>query len=47
MRFLKRLFCKHNKTIHVGDYLEKCGEGRYVTRHIWRCKDCGKEFWGK
>ena len=46
-KIFKRFSCKHDRTTHIGTFLESCGEGKYVTRHIWKCKDCGKEIWGR
>lgn len=46
MRFLKKLFCKHEKQIPYQSYLD--GEnGRYVVRHVWKCKNCGKVIYGR
>lgn len=45
-RLFKRFTCKHNKTECVGTYMEMESEGIYTRRYIWRCKECGKEFWG-
>lgn len=42
----KRLFCKHRKTTYLRSYLDNCGENRYITRHVWKCQECGKEIIG-
>ena len=43
-RMIKRLFCKHKHTVHLRTELVKQSDGSWVTRHVWKCKDCGKGF---
>lgn len=43
---IKRLFCKHSKTAYLRSYLDDHPNGGYITRHIWKCKECGKEIIG-
>nr|DAQ49843.1 MAG TPA: hypothetical protein [Caudoviricetes sp.]DAR04562.1 MAG TPA: hypothetical protein [Bacteriophage sp.] len=45
MKILKRLFCNHEKQVHVGTYLSDEPDGSRRTRHIWQCKNCGKMIW--
>ena len=45
LKFIKRLFCKHEKTTYAGTYLEDVGNGIKETRHIWQCEKCGKKFY--
>lgn len=46
IKILSRPFCKHEKTTYVSTFLDDCGKGRYVTKHIWECKKCGKQMIG-
>ena len=46
LKFLKRPFCKHEKTEYVGSFKEEVSPGRFRVRHIWKCKNCGKEMIG-
>ena len=45
MRFLKRLFCKHDyvfvRNIHGDEIIEY-----EWKRSIWKCQLCGKTFYG-
>ena len=46
MKFLKRLFCKHEKQMLYQSYMD--GEnGRYRVRHVWKCKNSGKVIYGR
>lgn len=45
-KILKRFFCEHEKVKHVSTFLDDVSPGKYVTRHIWKCENCGKEFVG-
>lgn len=44
-KFFKRLFCKHKKKIYSRTFLDDVIPGHFRTHHIWKCADCGKEFW--
>lgn len=46
LMILKRPFCKHKKTAYVTTFLDDWKNGGRVTRHIWKCQKCGKEFVG-
>lgn len=43
-RMIKMLFCKHKHTVHLRTELVKQSDGSWVTCHVWKCKDCGKEL---
>ena len=46
MKFLKRLICKHKNQMHYKSYMD--GEnGRYIVKHIWKCKNCGKVIYDR
>lgn len=46
MKFLKRLICKHKNQMPYKSYMD--GEnGRYIVKHIWKCKNCGKVIYGR
>lgn len=42
----KRFFCKHKKTTHLYTFLDDHPDGGYITRHVWKCQECGKEIIG-
>lgn len=44
IRFIKRLFCKHNRLVHLRTDLVKQNDGSWKTCHICKCRDCGKEI---
>lgn len=43
---LKSFFCKHKKTVYLRTFLDDCADGGYITRHVWKCQECGKEIIG-
>lgn len=43
-KLLKRIFCKHKNKVYSRTFLDEFGDGSYITHHVWKCKDCGKEF---
>lgn len=45
MNVIKRLFCKHKHVEHLYTYLERQEGGSWITRHVWKCMDCGKEIY--
>ena len=46
MKFLKSLICKHKNQMPYKSYMD--GEnGRYIVKHIWKCKNCGKVIYGR
>ena len=45
-KWLKQLFCKHEKTCYMKSELVKVNDGTYVTQHIHMCKKCGKMIYG-
>lgn len=42
IKFLKRLFCKHEKVAPYRTDLVKQDNGTWKTQHYWKCKKCGK-----
>ena len=44
MKIIKRLFCKHKHVKPLYTYLEQQEDGSWITRHVWKCTDCGKEI---
>lgn len=44
LKMIKRLFCKHKYTVHLRAELVKQSDGSWITSHVWKCKDCGKEL---
>lgn len=38
----KRLWCKHKRQELVKNDLVMQDNGKWKTKHTWRCKDCGK-----
>lgn len=42
----KRFLCKHKKTTYLRTFLDDCPDGGYITRHVWKCQECGKEIIG-
>lgn len=46
MKFLKRLFCKHEKQMPYQSYMDGAN-GRYTVKHVWKCKNCGKVIYGR
>lgn len=42
MEIVKRLLCKHDKTEYVSTELVRQNDGSFITKHTWRCKNCGK-----
>lgn len=47
MKILKKLFCKHKKTICTGHVLDGGDNNRYIQKNIWKCQSCGKELYGQ
>lgn len=45
MKMIKRLFCKHKHVEPLYTYMEQQEDGSWITRHVWKCKDCGKEIY--
>lgn len=45
MKMIKRLFCKHKHVEPLYTYLEQQEDGSWITRHVWKCMDCGKEIY--
>lgn len=42
MGIIKRIFCRHKKTVHAYALLELQEDGSFKTVHYWQCIDCGK-----
>jgi len=47
MGIIKRMLCKHDKTEYVSTDLVRQNDGSFITKHTWRCKNCGKLIEGK
>lgn len=44
LKFIKRLLCKHEKLEYARTDLIKQNDVSYITSHVWKCKNCGKEL---
>lgn len=44
-RWFKRLMCRHEKLTYSSTFLDEVGYHEYKTHHVWKCKECGKEFY--
>nr|DAF56177.1 MAG TPA: hypothetical protein [Siphoviridae sp. ctL4w2] len=47
MGIIKRMLCKHDKTEYVSTDLVRQNDGSFITKHTWRCKNCGELIEGK
>ena len=47
MGIIKRMLCKHDKTEYVSTDLVRQNDGSFITKHTWRCENCGKLIEGK
>lgn len=47
MGVIKRMLCKHDKTEYVSTDLARQNDGSFITKHTWRCKNCGELIEGK
>lgn len=43
-RVIKRFFCKHKHVVHLKADLARQSDGSWIVKHVWKCKDCGKEL---
>lgn len=43
---IKRLYCKHDKVINTGHYMDTDERGHQIKKYIWKCKECDYELWG-
>lgn len=43
-RVNKRFFCKHKHVVHLKADLVRQPDGSWIVKHVWKCKDCGKEL---
>lgn len=44
-RWLKRLTCRHEKLTYSSTFLDEIAPNEYKTHHVWKCKECVKEFY--
>ena len=44
MKMIKRLFCKHKHLDYVRSDLVRQKDDSWITHHVWKCMDCGKEI---
>ena len=42
IKWIKRIFCKHDFREYAGCDLEMQKDGHWRTVHKWRCRKCGK-----
>ncbi len=47
MNLWKKILCKHKKTVCIGHVIDGGDNNRYTQKNVWKCQDCGKEFYGK
>lgn len=47
MGVIKKILCKHSKTEYVSTDLVRQNDDSFITKHTWRCKNCGKLIEGK
>lgn len=45
IKMIKRLFCKHKHLDYVRSDLVRLDDGSWITHHVWKCVDCGKEIY--
>ena len=39
---IKKMLCKHDKTMLIRTDLVKQKDGSWITKHTWQCKKYGK-----
>lgn len=44
IKWLKRVFCRHKKSVIVGDYIESIKDNHYQRKYLHKCCSCGKEW---
>lgn len=47
MGIIKRMLCKHDKTEYVSTDLVRQNDDSFITKHTWRCENCGKLIEGE